>query len=322
MTKLEKAILATLVYYDVLDRPLTGWEIFRYLKRISPNQKPPSLFLVLKTLERSSQLKKYIQQKNGFYFLKGQKKKIEIRIKRQKIADQKWKKVKKVAYWFQWLPFVKAILVSGSLAMHNPKKESDFDLLVITQANRIWTARALTTLFIHLIGQRRHQTLTKDRFCLNHYITDHSLEIHHQSLYNAQTYTHWVFLFGQSKIMKELEKNNYWIKNYLICGPQLGLNLLQIKESFWQKKLKGLIEKLLNGRLGNQLERILKEFQIQRIKKDPLTYQSGGRVVFNNQELEFHPDSPEKPILKKYNQIMKNLGFPELAREKDSGLAS
>ena len=33
MNSLEKSILSTLVYYDVLDQPLTGWEVFKYLIR-------------------------------------------------------------------------------------------------------------------------------------------------------------------------------------------------------------------------------------------------------------------------------------------------
>lgn len=64
----------------------------------------------------------------------------------------------------------------------------------------------------------------------------------------------------------------------------------------------------------------MKKIQQARIKKDPLTHQSGGRVVFSDSQLEFHPNSPEKWILEKYNKKMKKLGFEELGQEKDSGL--
>jgi len=74
--------------------------------------------------------------------------------------------------------------------------------------------------------------------------------------------------------------------------------------------------------IGNFIELILKKIQRTRIKKDPLTYQSGGRVVFSDNQLEFHPNSPEKWILEKYNQRIKKLGFKELGDEKDSGLIS
>ncbi|MCG2809108.1 MAG: hypothetical protein L6275_02090, partial [Candidatus Portnoybacteria bacterium] len=69
------------------------------------------------------------------------------------------------------------------------------------------------------------------------------------------------------------------------------------------------------------LELLLKRFQEGRIKKDPLTNQKGGRVFFNDEQLEFHPVSPEKLILEKYNQKIRQLRLSELGEEKDSGLA-
>jgi predicted nucleotidyltransferase len=189
MSPLEKAVLATLVYYDVLDRPLTSWEVFKYLNNTGLRKSKVQSFeydlalqdrssqcqtldSVLETLENSSELKKIIDQKNGFYFLKGRQEIVKERIERQKIADQKWKKAKRVIKLLQLIPFIRLVAVSGSLAMNNTKKESDIDLLIVAKSGRIWTCRGLTTLFIHLIGQRRHGSLTKDRFCLNHYLTD------------------------------------------------------------------------------------------------------------------------------------------------------
>jgi hypothetical protein len=45
---------------------------------------------------------------------------------------------------------------------------------------------------------------------------------------------------------------------------------------------------------------------------------SGGRATFNDMELEFHPSSPEKGILEKYNATLAALSINRL--EKDSGL--
>ena len=189
---LEKSILATIVYYDVLDRPLTSWEVFRYLVKIEQlelRHRPferdlslcemsllsmSSLNSVLILLDNSVELKKYISQENGFYFLKNRQGLVRERIKRQLIADKKWKKARRMIWFLQAIPYIRLVTVSGSLAMNNSKKESDIDLLIITHAGRIWTCRALTTLFLHLFGQRRHGLLTKDRFCLNHYLTDQS----------------------------------------------------------------------------------------------------------------------------------------------------
>jgi len=214
------------------------------------------------------------------------------------------------------------VAISGSLAMNNPKKESDIDLLIISKSGRIWTCRGLVTLFCHLIGQRRHGKLTQDRICLNHYLTNNSLKIPFRSLYNAQTYVHLVPILEIEKgIYRKFQKANQWINQYLSFCPRKERGYLKIiKLNSLFTFTRRLREFFLNERIGDWLESILRKFQEKRIKKDPLTYQSGGRVVFDDNQLEFHPDSPEKEVLKKYNLKMKGLGFEELGQEEDSGL--
>ncbi len=322
LLSLEKSILSTLVYYDVLDRPLTGWEVFKYLIKGKSNIKEIKLNNVLEALENNQELAKFINQKNGLYFLKNRGSITKKRIERQKISDQKRKKVKQIVKFIQVIPFVRSIMVSGSLAMNNTKEESDIDLLIVAKAGRIWTCRGLITLFIHLIGQRRHSNLTKDRFCLNHYIADKSLKIPFQSLYNAQTYVHLIpFWQAESGLDNKFQKSNQWIKDYLFFySDNKGGYLKTVKDNQFFNSVRKFKESILDRRIGNIIEFLFKRFQEKRIKKDPLTYQAGGRVIFNDQQLEFHPDSPEKWILEKYNDKMKKLGFPELGQEADSGL--
>jgi len=318
MNDLEKSILATLAYYDVLDRPLTGWEIFKYLIRI----KNIKLINILDVLENSSELNKLINQKNGFFFLKNREVIIKERIERNKIASRKWKKARRIIKLFQVIPFIRMVAISGSLAMDNTKENSDIDLLIITKTGRIWTCRGLITVFSHLIGKRRHGNLTKDRICLNHYLTEKSLKIPYKSLYNAQTYSHLISVLEiKDNLYKKFQKSNKWINNYLSFYPVEEKGYLRkIKLNYFFKSIREFKEFILDGLIGNFIEFILKKIQQRRIGKDPLTYQSGGRVVFSNKQLEFHPNSPEKWILEKYNQRMKELGLKELGNEKDSGL--
>lgn len=313
MSDLEKAILATLVYYDVLGQPLTGWEVFRYLIK-KGNLGQINLKKITDILEDNP----LINQKNGFYFLQGRQKIVKQRIVRQRIADYKWKKARRMIKLLQNIPYIRMVIVSGSLAMNNAKDESDIDLLIITKAGRIWTCRTLTSLFIHCLGQRRHGLLTKDRFCLNHYLTDRSLKIPLPSLYNAQTYAHLVPLWeAEPGLYKKFQRANQWLKKYLVFYPtaQKG-HLREIKTNQFFTFLKKIREFILDNRIGDGVEFILKKIQSRRI----VTYQPGGRIVLNDKQLEFHPDSPEKRILENYNQKMEKLGLTELSHEKDSGL--
>jgi len=319
LSDLEKSILSTLVYYDVLNQPLVNWEVFKYLNKKGDFE--VDLNKVLDVLENSSELSKYINQKNGLYFLKNREKIVKQRIQRQIIADKKWKKAKRVIRFLQTIPYIRMVAVSGSLAMNNTKEESDIDLLIIVKSGRIWTCRIFTTLFFQSIGQRRHGQLTKNRFCLNHYITDKSLKIPHKSLYNAQTYAHLVPVWQKRGLYRKFQKANAWIKEYLVNYPREQKGYLNVLKTSWFFNSEAQFKEwILDTWLGDKLESFLRNFQVKRIKKDSLTYKLGGRVVFNDDQLEFHPDSPEKKILQKYNQKMKELGFEEMAHQRDSGL--
>lgn len=352
---LEKSILATVAYYDVLDYPLTGFEALKYL--ISPSHiiaqskpeqslvseplKQPSFLDILKTL-KSRPLSNFIEEKNGFYFLKGREKIIKTRIERQKISDQKWKKAGRIISKLQMLPYFKLVAVSGSLALDNTKKQSDIDLLIITKHKRIWTVRFLVTFFIQILGKRRHGKKTADRICLNHYITDRSLKIDFPSLYNAQTYAHLIPVLeieevrldsqeevdplrreasARRGIYKKFQEANQWIENYLAFYPgQEDYNQRLIKERRFFRKIARSQEFILNSFLGNVLEKLLALIQKTIIKYHSSKERDEGRVITDDFQLEFHPSSPEKNVLNKYNEIILTLRF-KMKKEKDSGLA-
>lgn len=331
---LEKSILATIAYYDVLDYPLTGFEVFKYLinpSHVIVQSKPeqslaleplgqPTFLNVLNTLGKIS-LKNYLEEKNGFYFLIHKGELIKTRVERQKISDQKWKKARKIISLLQIVPYLRMIAISGSLALDNTKKQSDIDLLIVAKHKRIWTVRFLVTLFIQILGKRRHGKKTANRICLNHYITDKSLKIDFPSLYNAQTYAHLVPILEIEKgIYKKFQEANQWIENYLAIFPgQEDSNQRLIKQKNFFKKIARFKEIILNTFLGSILEAILRFIQKTYIKIHSSKEKGEGRVITDDFQLEFHPSSPEVEILAKFNKNMLKLGF-HLKPERDSGL--
>ena len=351
LNTLEKSIIATICYYDILDYPLTNFEIYKYLVNVSGlNQNrgsqehllsanleadapiyPSSYPNIINILEDSSELKKIISQKNGFYFLKGRSEIIKKHIWREKIADAKWKKARRIIWLLQIIPFVKMIAISGSLAFGNTHQQSDIDLLIIAKSGRIWICRTFVTFLTSILGVRRHGNNTRDKICLNHYITDESLEIPFKSLYNAQSYFRLVPVAEKQKfIFQEFQKANEWMKDYLVFWPEFGKrhsgmslsakNLRKIRKSKILTIFTKFLEIILNGRIGNNFERILAKYEKARIEKDPLRKKPGGRITVDSAQLEFHPDSPEKRIIQEFNERMEKVGLCELACQKDSGL--
>ena len=326
MENLEKSIIATICYYNTLDYPLTGFEIYKYLANMSRMLSREyvanvSFNKILDVLGNSLELRKIIQEKNGFYFLQGREKILPQRIKRQKLADQKWKKARRIIWLLQIIPYLRMIAVSGSLALENTRKNSDIDLLIVTKAGRIWTCRTLITILITLLGKKHHKGKTRDRICLNHYITDKSLKIPFESLYNAQTYARLINVYENNSLFQQFQKENLWVKNYLFfwLSAKAG-NLRIIKKNKILISFAKFSEAVSDNRAGNWIENTLGKWQKKRIKADPLYKKRGGRITADKNQLEFHPESHEVRIVKKFNQKMRDLGLPELANQKDSGL--
>jgi predicted nucleotidyltransferase len=252
--------------------------------------------------------KELVNSCHGFYFIGPCRDMAELRIARQKIADRKWKKTLRAVKYMNFIPYVLAVFGSGSLALNNTKPESDLDVLIVAKGGRIWTTRMLVSLVMSLLRVRRTKTdtIAPDKICLNHYVTDLSLEIPHQSMYCAHLYAHLVPVLLRDEAMTyKFKKENDWMKNYLFnWGEEGEQHLKTLRPSPKMNKVAVFLETVLSGRVGNWLEEYFKRVQLKRINSDPNTNKSGGRATFSDLELEFHPSSPEKGILGRYNATL------------------
>ncbi len=327
VSDLRNSILATLIYYDILDFPLTMLEVYKYLinpGRLSANSAVGTISLDqiaedLGGLASSGR----IASKNGFYFLPGRDALYELRIAREKIAVLKWKKFLRIAKWFQAVPYLRAVLASGSLAIGNTGHNSDFDVLTVTKSSRLYTCRIFLSLAASLFGARRtrYERTAPDKFCFNHYITDGNLNIAHESLFNAQTYINLKPVLARNGIFGRFYAENIWLNKYVYNFKPAGEFVLRkVSSNFLLLGIARAGEFILNSFLGAKIEDWAKGYQQKRIKDNPVTYESGGRVIFNDKELEFHPRSFEAFAIGKYNANLKRFGIISHTEEKDSGL--
>lgn len=327
MVYVRDSILATLVYYDIFDFPLTMFEVRKYLinpERFSSLRSDLGITMgqVHQSLDDLVSIG-FISSKNGFYFLPGRSALYELRIERENIATQKWKKFIRIAKWFQAVPYLRGLLASGSIALGNTGKDSDFDVLSVARSGRLYTCRIFLSLVASLFGARRtrHETNAPDKFCFNHYITDGNLNINYESLYNAQSYANLKPVLARDGIFDRFYVENTWLNKYIHnFKPADDFVLRTISLNFLLSNIGRAGEFVLNSSLGDKIESWAKRYQQKRIKNNPATYESGGRVVFNDNELEFHPRSFETFAIDKYNKKLKQLGIISRTEEKDSGL--
>lgn len=268
----------------------------------------PAFSEILKILDNSEKLKKALGRKNGFYFLTGREEIIASRIRRKKLTDEKFKsagrRTKWILHFISYIPFVRLIMASGTMALGNPGKESDIDLLIAAKHGRIWTTRALLTFFALAFGVYRHKEETENRLCFNHYITDKSLAIDFGNLYKAQEYLNLIPIAGDIKLYGEfLAANREWTKNYVWFTDTNSISSMrtfQVGGAFLF--VKKFFELVLSGKIGDIFEKMVKKFQIYFIEKNPLSSNPSARIKYTDENLVFHPILVEPEIIAEYEE--------------------
>ncbi|HLN19284.1 MAG TPA: hypothetical protein VK255_03900 [Patescibacteria group bacterium] len=304
MNDLSKKILTTIAYYDIFDYPLTSFELWKYLIRHNGAEKKEySILDIISELE-GEEIKTKIEEYNGFYFLRGRRELVGQRIEKNKIAEKKFKKVIKIAKILRFVPFVRMIAATGTLAMKNTDLSSDLDLLVVLKHGKIFTGRTLVTLITHLLGVRRYGNKISNRICLNFFITDESLEINIKDLFSSSEYYFLWPLYGYDVFQKFQNANN-WIRQFRDNYSSEEIASLKIlRHNSLIKKIKYFGEVILSF---EYVELWLKNWQTGRILRDPRTHFNGSMVVADDHTLIFLPEPQGPGVFERFQQKMKGL---------------
>lgn len=296
MTLLAQSIYKTLAFFDAQDLPLTLFEIKGYLVN---SKEPlfffPSLLSLTKIQETlDAELSDKIDCQNGFCYLRGRAGLIKKRQRRYPVSLQRFRKARKFLAGLRYVPYLRAVAISGSLALLNCEENSDIDLFLIIKKNRIWISRLLVSLYFQVLGERRYEGHIKGRFCLNHYLSE-DMEIRQdQNLYTATEYTSLLPVLGKDELMKFWQKN-LWIGKFLLKPqPETSSVFFDFRFSFWQKAF----EFILEFSIGPFLNWLSGQYQKKRIKMQEY-------ILVSDEELSFHPSSRGQKVLAKFSE---NLG--------------
>lgn len=287
MILLTKNIIATLAYYDVMEYPLTAFEVWKHFLAVENevNRDQVTLSAIHEALVMLVKENR-IRQDRGFYFLPDRTGLVDRRLSEGKVSVARLKRVKQLALLLRFLPFVRMIGATGSLAMEKGEKDSDWDLLIVLRKDFIFTGRAIVTLFLQIIGKRRHGEKTKNRACLNYFITDESLEIGTKDLYSAHEYRFLIPLFGWD-VYRKFEMTNRWIVRF---QPQF---FLTERPSFFlvaDSRLARISRAFFEGIFGHGfLEAKLRIWQQKKISRNPLSKLEASYIEATDQALIFLP---------------------------------
>jgi len=254
---LERAILETLAYSDVFEYPLRLNELHRYLPMRAETER------VSRVLDSLGEL---LGEQDGFYFLAGREKIIEIRKQREVHSRSLMLHALKYGRILGALPFIRMVALTGSLAVLNSTKKADFDYMLVAAPNRVWTARAFALLL------NRFTRLFGHTLCPNLIVSENALAWSTHDLYSARELCQMIPIMGMDAYYKLINANE-WTKDFL---PNAGL--AKISEVFKTSEIWKLRELPLRGKLGNIIERWEMNRKITRFAKQA---GFGEETVFN-----------------------------------------
>jgi hypothetical protein len=242
VTLLAKAVIKTLLYFDIFNYPLTIDEIYEYCCEY-----PASKDEILGQLEIFEELG-YVSRKDFFYQIRNNKMaaSVERRIKGNKEAQRFLKIAKRFTKFITYFPFVRGVCLSGSLSKGYADSDSDIDYFIITEPGRLWIARTSLILFKKLFLFNSHKY-----FCVNYFIDTNSLEIPDKNLF-AATELLSIIPAANADLYERLIVANKWIKEYYPNGT-LKTNkypVAHVNSGFMMR----VGEKIFSGRFGDKMD--------------------------------------------------------------------
>lgn len=318
---LEQSILVTLAYYNALRWPLTALEV---LQRRVPTQHNESSVKIGSIIDALDTLagRGAIAAHSGLYWIGSLNADgVANRVTRESLSADVWPQVLRSAWWLQAVPMVRMIAGSGSLAMGSSGASSDWDVFVVVEKGRLYTARFGLLVVAFLMGRLRTKSMrtAPRRFCFNHIITTDGLSLKHRSVFTAHVIAWLVPFYDPWKYASRLADANRWTREYVAETSTRAFNRRAVKSSFVLSGVRRLFEAILRTWIGGMLERLLRFWMQRRISADPSTNAKGGRIVANDRELEFHPRSFEGVALQRFNSTLRSLGLGAYV-QYDSGL--
>ncbi|KKT30059.1 MAG: hypothetical protein UW41_C0007G0024 [Candidatus Collierbacteria bacterium GW2011_GWC2_44_18] len=145
----------------------------------------------------------------------------KLRFSLSRTSEQKLTHAQELVPVLKFVPGLRMIALSGSVAAGNAHPTDDIDLFFITSPYCLWLVRPLVVLLISLFFRRRHpgedHSMTADAFCPNLWLDTLSISIpdNKRNLYTAHEVLQTIPLLDRGDTYRTFLFENRWTKRYL-----------------------------------------------------------------------------------------------------------
>jgi hypothetical protein len=236
----RQALHSTLAYFEIFRHPLTAREVWAFAHSTASLAEVEE---ALQTLVEAGEVWHF----DGFYQSQPDPAWVPERLARNRRADQFLPIAHRKGRLIGAFPFVRAVLVSGSLSKHSMAEDSDVDFFIVTTPNRLWLARTLLVLFKKIFLLNSHKF-----FCVNYFVDTEHLSIEERNLFTATEVVTLLPVYGATECARFAAVNDWARLDFLPNAPLRDLSAVPAGTPSWGKRL---LESLLSTPPGNWLDR-------------------------------------------------------------------
>ena len=275
------AVLRTLSYFDIFKHPLTRDELVRFCALPATG-----VDAALGALRREG----LVHLLDGYYALHPVGALLHRRRENEERAAGRMAKAIRMSHFIGGFPFVRGVMLSGSMSKGVLAADGDIDYFVITAPGRLWVARTLLILYkkLFLLNSRRD-------FCVNYFVDTDHLEIEDRNLFTATEVVTLKPTFGEATCEAFFRSNEWAFELF----PNLDRDTIRTGDPAPPRR-KGLGERLLGARLGEHIDDLCMRLTFLRWKRkfghlDAKTFELALRT--RKYVSKHHPQSFQQRVL-------------------------
>jgi hypothetical protein len=213
--------------------------------------------------------------------------------------DYKWLNKAENTIWLtSKVPWIKMIGVWNSVAMNYSSQNSDIDLFIVTEKNRMRFVRVILTLIFTLFALRKTKNKHSGKFCLSFFATENWLDFK-DILIEDDVYMYFWILYFKPIFVSWAVYDDFINTNRFSFDFSDYENILKESKShikFYQKPKK-------SAHFWWKIDKICKFFLEKKTLK---TYENLWKpywITISDDILKFHNNDKRKEIRQKYREL-------------------
>lgn len=279
-------LIKTFLYFAVFKHPLTSEEALKFCQYPTD-----SIDSSLKEL-----LHRDLLFKIGPYYLPyNYPDWVERRQTGGELASKKMAKARRMAKILTYFPYVRSVMISGSLSKGYMDKNSDIDFFLIMKPGSIAISKFLMGLFRRCFAPKS--------FCINFIIDSENLLIEKQNLYTAIEMVTLIPMIDDTLYDKFMRANLQWIGKFLPNASPMENKALPYSKNLFQ----WFLEAVCSSLPMTKVDEFLRKQYVKRLQK-----RTGGigsesdEVIISKGIIKLHGKPYQKKILTLYNKYQED----------------